>query len=236
MFTYGFKHGIKHSFAYMNNEPIDNFVKNAFFSSWEEDTFNIFDQVKDINGIAIDIGAWIGTTSMWLSHNFKNVIAIEADKESLKYLKLNLLESKCNNVFIYEQPIGKSNKKVYFGPRGSLLNESMSHIKNSKTNIHDIEIDSITFNDLKIPENSYIKFIKCDIEGGEEDIVEELLNFSIKNNSQVWLSFHLDWWTDKNLQRFENIFKNFNTNVSNPIDYIYKNPFGSILFTPINCS
>ncbi len=166
------------------DEATDNFAKNVF-QDWEKETFDIFDQVKDPNGIAIDLGAWIGTTAIWLSKNFNHVIAVDADQISLKCLKNNLEASNCFNVTICSQPIAKNSDYFIFGPRGKVLNESISCLKNESNNTNDYQIKGLTFKQLiddfiymnaEIT-NKKISFIKCDIEGGEENILEDILYF-----------------------------------------------------------
>ena len=225
------------------DEPTDHFTKNVF-QNWENDTFAIFDQVKDPEGIAIDIGAWIGTTAIWLSKNFKHVLAIDADKISLDCLQKNLIASECSNVAICSQPVAQTAQRVVFGPRGTELNESISYIKPQADKSDDYTIQAITFKQLihdyvytNEKYNSHsISFIKCDIEGGEENILEDILYFSYYNKIKVYLSFHLEWWKSKKITDFEYLFKFFKTNCphSNLIEYLQKNPWASVLFEPLD--
>ncbi len=53
----------------MDGSWVDDFLVYDF-KDWENDTFEVFEKVKNQEGIAIDIGAWIGTTAIWLSKNF----------------------------------------------------------------------------------------------------------------------------------------------------------------------
>jgi len=217
----------------------DNWVINAF-PTWESETFEIFEKVKDPQGIAIDIGAWIGTTAIWLSKNFNHVIAVDADKVSLQCLKNNLQASECFNVTICDQPVTQVNDYVIFGSRGETLNQSISYVKNEINNVFDYEIQGITLKELIQKfvyenddiSNKKISFIKCDIEGGEEDILEDILNFAYFNNVKVYMSFHYDWWKNKNIEQFDLLFKKFKSNCpdNNVIEHIKKNPFDSILF------
>ena len=80
-----------------------------------------------------------------------------------------------------------------------------------------------------------ISFIKCDIEGGEEFILQEILEFSLIHKCKVWMSFHLPWWTCKKITDFTELFKKFQVNIGSidVCDYINSNPFGSILFEPL---
>ena len=241
------KKNVLHKFVPFD-ELTDDFVINRF-AWWENETFDVFETVKDPNGIAIDIGAWIGTTAIWLSKNFHHVIAIDADPISLICMRQNLVASDCLNVSICEYPIAHLNKKVIFGTRWSRLNESVSYIKedleenNITLNGDDFIIPSLTFKQLLenyVYANPNLKahkisFIKCDIEGGEEDILEDILYYAYYNNIKVYMSFHLTWWKSKKIENFETLFKLFRTNCpsNNICEYIRDNPFTSLLLKAI---
>lgn len=212
------------------------------FPDWENETFDVFEQVKDDQSIAIDLGAWIGATAVWLSHNFRHVVAVEADRISLNCLGKNLAASDCPNVVICEKPVMHTTKEVIFGPRGSSLNQSVSYIKKVSDNPNDYTVQSTTFKQLvydyvyanKTLSTTNISFIKCDIEGGEENILEDVLHFAYYNNCKVYMSFHLSWWQKNNIDQFANLFSYFKTNcpTENVVNYIKSNPFCSLLFEP----
>lgn len=117
-----------------------------------------------------------------------------------------------------------------------------SYIKNESNNENDYPVQAITFKQLihdfvyanEDIKKSKITFIKCDIEGGEEDILEDILYFAYYNKTATYISFHIDWWKNKNIAEFEQLFKFFNTNCpeADIVNYIRKNPFASILFVP----
>ena len=225
------KHGVRHVFHDMGGDIGQWLIDN--FQTWEEHTFNVFEQVKSPNATALDIGAWIGTTAIWLAHNFANVVAVEPDPVSADFLKRNLVASGCTNVIICDRPISNVERDVVFGPRGHELNQSTSYIKAMQDNPNDVTIRTVTFDNLPIPEGANVTFVKCDIEGGEESILEDLLEFCIKNKSHAWVSFHLSWWKDQDIKRFFNLFSKFNTDVPDPISrLIHQDGFGSILFQP----
>src|ERR1700679_1912117 len=76
------KKGVIHKFLKADKEN-EYFVVDDF-PVWENETFDVFDQFKDDQGIAIDIGAWIGATTIWLSKNFHHVLAIEANTGAIQ--------------------------------------------------------------------------------------------------------------------------------------------------------
>jgi len=236
------KKDITHQFVRID-KPTDHFTQNVF-PVWENETFEIFDQVKDKEAIAIDIGAWIGTTAIWLAKNFHHVVAIEPDYKSVDCLKKNLAASDCWNFSLCDRPLSNRTENVIFGPRGPVLNESISYIKNRVDNDLEYTKKSITFKQLiydyiydqETLKNRSISFIKCDIEGGEEDVLEDILHFAYNNQCKVYLSFHLDWWKSKTINEFEYLFKYFKTNCPEKdiCQYLTQHPWASLLFEPLD--
>jgi FkbM family methyltransferase len=235
------KKNVTHHFVKFD-ESTDYFTSQVF-QNWENETFDVFEQVQDPEGIALDIGAWIGTTSIWLSKHFKHVVAVECDRISLTCLEKNLEASKCHNVSICPQPVAATTGPVIFGPRGSRLNESISSIKEHATHVEDKLLRPVTLKKIiydYVHSNSAltskkISFIKCDIEGGEEQILEDILHFCYHNQCSTYLSFHLTWWLHHTIRDFEPLFAHFETGFT-PSDlctHLESNPFASILFKPI---
>lgn len=235
------KEGVIHTFV-KSDEGTDHFILNAF-AYWEPETFEIFTEVKDPESIAIDLGAWIGTTSIWLANHFYHVIAVEADKVSLEWLQKNLTASECQNVTICDHPVYSTAENVIFGSQTDRLNESVSCIKNKAGKPDDYVVRSITFNQLVFDyvyadetlKDRKIGFIKCDIEGGEEHILEDLLSFVYYNKARALISFHLEWWKTKKISDFASLFKFFKTDCpyQDIVEYLESHPFESILFEPL---
>ena len=96
------KKGVDYNFVECGSNP-EWFVNN--FPTWEEETFNVFETVKNKHKIAIDIGGWIGATCIWLCHNFKHVMVFEADDLSRKSLQINCEASHCSNYTLINEPI-----------------------------------------------------------------------------------------------------------------------------------
>ncbi len=212
------------------------------FKTWEKDTFSVFRHYANKEKIVIDIGAWIGLTGIWLAKNNKSVICVEGDKEAVKSLRKNLDSSECDNYIILDKPIYSSNTDIIFGANCyrkdlvTTLNDSMSQIKKEITSSEDYKISAITLADiLKIVNINEIGLIKVDIEGGEENILLDLCKVCIENKIPILISFHVDWWINKDIKRFEDSFKRlkiYNVNFTeelNPIDCIQKEPFISLI-------
>jgi FkbM family methyltransferase len=232
---------------------------NPFYAI-DDEIYDVIDLVSDPNGLAIDLGSFIGITSIYLCNRFKKVISIEADKESLLDLKMNLEKSHCHNVTVINKAISNYSGTLLFGARGfdnvfgnmhDKVNVGTSTIKSEIDGPNVYEIESITLEEIisqYCESPSEVKFIKCDIEAGEENIFWDLLHFANMNNIYLYVSFHITWWKDKNIRRFDDSFEYFKgrmvcyaknpfertepTKIDNISDFLENNHYASILFLP----
>ena len=76
-----------------------------------------------------------------------------------------------------------------------------------------------------------LALIKVDIEGGEENIMVDVLSYSLAHNVPVYLSFHYSWWANKDISRFTAMFTKFKCGDCS--ERVVADPFISILFEPI---
>lgn len=224
-----------------DNTKIANWLKRTF-NAWEPFTFESFRQAANPNKIAIDVGSWIGLTGIWLCKNFKHVLCVEADKLSVKALEANLKASDCQNYSIIPYALYNSKTKLYFGPNSFIenptLNDSMSQLKTTTDKSDDYAIDTIIFSDIikDIPVDD-IGLLKVDIEGGEENIIEELMLFSTEHKIPILLSFHISWWKNKNVDRFVHLFEtctiktDSNDTVTNLSEFLTAHPFCTFFCT-----
>lgn len=241
---------VNYNFTKENNSSIscfDWFVDCFSRHAWEPETFDTFNGVKDTTTTALDIGAWIGPTTVWLSKHFKSVISIEADPIAYKALAANIVTSDCNNVTLINQPIYARKDNVVFGVNqfdpflaSEGLGASTSQIKPTPTNLTDSTRPTVTLECLKkYSDYDNISFVKVDIEGGEEHILEQLLVLSNEKKWKLYISFHYSWWKEKNIERIEPLLSQAKTikptsinqnNVSSEeiISFIIQNPFCSV--------
>jgi len=177
------------------NNPNLSFWKNIY-NNWNNEMFEIFDKYLSNDKIYIDIGGWIGATSMYCSRKSKHIYAIEADICAFNDMKGNL-KANCENNY-------------------TLINKTINNIDNAET----ITLETIIKNnniDL-----SNISLIKVDIKGGEENILNTLYDIHIKYGIPLYISFHYDLWNDKNLDRFHYLSKdNKNIIASSSICFIH---------------
>jgi FkbM family methyltransferase len=169
------------------------------------------------------------------------VISIEADTNAATALRNNVRDNNCNNVHIIEKAIyNNSAQKVYFGQNENSsegLGDSMSQCRVSSLNERDYSIDTITLKDIisLCEEKDSIKFVKVDIEGGEENILGDLFVYGSLHKWKVWVSFHYAWWKNKDINRFQSLLpllkrveiNNTEFDSLQLFDYVQNNQFGS---------
>ncbi len=211
--------GVNYVIDPKNNLKISNFegyIPSLIQGTWEPETFEVFDYVRNIDKSAIDIGAWIGSTTIWLSTAFKEVLAVDGDMVAVEALKANLKTSQCYNTYVLGRPLHSTSAEVVFGTnqyvphyREEGLGASTSQIKTSEFTQDDYVVETITLSQInEIFPLSQVGFVKVDIEGGEEVILEDLISLAKQYNWELWISFHLDWWKNRNIYRFTEIFNN----------------------------
>lgn len=156
----------------------DNFIHTDWlskdFPTWEDETFKVFDKYK--GKVAWDLGAWIGLTAIYLSKRFETVIALEPDlvayNAAVELLKFNNI----TNVKLFREAVSDIPRKLSICSAG----DSMSAL-----NDEGIDITCITVRELQ-ELFGYPDFIKCDIEGAERFVANDLLDMGCP----TFISFH----------------------------------------------
>ena len=219
----------------LDGSPRDDFWLEKYLN-WENETFDVFDSYVKPNTTVIDIGSWFGPSVLYLSSLGAKVIAVEADRESVEVLKNNINLNKFQ-VKIIHKAIYKYNTGVYFG-ENAFRNDNMnvnlkantSQIVSENCTVIKYQTESITFDELLQYVDTEISLIKVDIEGGEEHILRDVLNFCSKYNVPAYITFNLSWWSEEgrtNFHEFKDLFSLFNKDVQQVIN----SPVISLVFS-----
>lgn len=194
------------------------FWKNVKEGKWEVETFEIFEKFLSPNSPYIDIGAWLGPTTLYGCQLARHCHAIEPDPQSFKQLRYNVgvnpnLKSK---ITIYNHCLSDKNEKIKFGNRTSFGNSTSSILFGDHK--ASILIDSFTLEEFfKKNEITDYNFIKMDIEGGESLVIPQAKDFLEKEKPTIHLSLHPHFFNNcekdceeiiKSLSFYKNIFDN----------------------------
>jgi len=151
--------------------------------SWDKETFNWIERNK--GGLNFwDIGAWIGPFSLYGSKIFTNVFAFEPDFVAANVLAEHIKDNNISNIKLIREGLYKEEGVVEFGFIGGKFGDSLSSINHKSPN--GIKIKTTTI-DKMVSLYGRPDFLKIDIEGGEEYLIDDLVkhkfnSFCMSNN------------------------------------------------------
>lgn len=182
---------VRKGVEYTVAEGHDWFWKMFEDGTWEPETFKIFDKCLDPEKTFVDIGAWIGPTTLYAAPRSKQVFAFEPDPVAYRSLTQNLEFNKAENVVPY--PVAVSNKwqGLNFGAKTQLGDSMSSEIwaKEGGMQVPAVSLEAIVV-DLQP------SFIKIDIEGGEKFLFENSILALSQWKPTIHLSLHTPSFAD----------------------------------------
>jgi FkbM family methyltransferase len=179
--------------------PIFNY--NGFDCSWRnyneffvDDIYRNFN-INDLDTV-IDIGANVGLFAKYMySKGSNKVVLVEANPNLESNIK-NMLDNDYNRSSVYLSPIFSEKKKVTFNYSSSnsaigsiAFDSSMGLDYDSLTN--QMELETITLDEIIEKENlDRISLLKCDIEGGEYDLIPSLTDKQMSMIDKFMIEIH----------------------------------------------
>ena len=176
----------------VNFEPFDCSFRNyiEFFSDDIYGSFNLNDM-----DTVIDVGANIGLFAKYMyAKDAKKVILVEANPLLDKNIK-TVLGSDYENSPVYLAPLTgkKQNIKFHYSTKNSTIGTHT--FDNSNPSYSDLDstmdLETITFDEI-VNENNLtnISLFKCDIEGGEYELIESLTDEQMNMIEKFIIEFH----------------------------------------------
>jgi len=124
----------------------------------------------------VDIGANVGVTALVLAQiPGARVTCYEPDPQNCALLRENVENNGLKNVTVREAAVGPSNGKLPFRLHAESTGGSLAP-NSSSSDAKMTSVDAVTL-DLAVAEsagNGEIALLKCDCEGGEYDLIEQL--------------------------------------------------------------
>lgn len=161
---------------------------------WEKFMHKYFKLYSDKNKVALDIGANIGTHSVYLSDFFYEVHSFEPQIAVFKLLESNIKLNKCANIKAHNFGLGSSDKYEHLEKYDIEKPTNQGGIGIDKTGQSNGETITIKVLDKLNLQN--IGFIKIDVEGYELNVLKGSIN-TIKNNKPV-IVIELNYKTKNN--------------------------------------
>lgn len=135
------------------------------------------------NHTFIDVGGHIGTQSLPYSRLFQKVIAFEPNLKSYHFFKENIKRNHIQNITLYNKGVFNTTTTCKL-IQHSRCNSGCFYIKECEKNDKDA-IDVIKLDDLEIPENENVDFIKIDTEGSEIYVLEGATELIMKDKPLI---------------------------------------------------
>lgn len=132
--------------------------------------------------ISLDIGANIGSHSIFFSNYFKRVLSFEPVKRTFKILELNT--EKIKNINLFNLALSDTSKKsmIYVNHSAS----GLSSLENKSESFLKEEINTQILDDLNVLKKDEIGLIKIDVEGHEINVLKGGME-TIKKTSPLLL-------------------------------------------------
>jgi FkbM family methyltransferase len=159
-------------------------------NEWEMDTLSLYSEYLQSGTHYCDIGAWVGPTVIFAHHLGARVTCFEPDIYAYEKLLANLRLNNLFDVRCFNLALGSSNGFREMGAMISSLGKSSTSFLGTKS-LHKISVPCLKW-DAVIDLFSLPKFdfIKIDIEGGEVELIPEMLGYFSEFSPMVLLSCH----------------------------------------------
>lgn len=151
--------------------------------------FNIYEQFyrPKKGDVVVDAGAFVGMFAVKAAKAVGDkgtVIAIEPEKENVKFLERNVEENKLENVIVVDKALWseKGKRMLYLDYRSAA---SLVYLRDRCS---DIEVD--TLDNIIGKLNTDVDYIKMDVEGAELEVLRGAYNTLKKNLSIIIGAYH----------------------------------------------
>lgn len=185
------------------------FFWDVFISSWEPFTLSWIKNYSDNSKAFLDIGAWIGPTSLWASSFYKSVYSFEPDPVAYDHLVKNS-ELNADNINTFNAAITSTGEDIEIYSRGG-LGSSMTSMYTGDFLFGSVKGFSLS-EALKLDD---FGLIKIDIEGGERLLIDKLVEELSNNPIDLIFSFHYLFYVNPEedfnyiISRLGEVYSNF---------------------------
>jgi FkbM family methyltransferase len=178
----------------VNGTVYNPFWKDLNSGEWEQETFEIIDYFVSDNSKTLDIGCWAGPISLYMAAKGAQVYSIDPDPIAYEIFIENLKLNPSLNVQIHPFNLAITSKNQYVNlyARKVYGYSSSSILKRSRDTVGNICVKGICFDEfIRLANLKRIDFIKMDIEGGEFEVLPDIIPAMEKLGlPTIYISFH----------------------------------------------
>ena len=179
---------------FRNDDPIGSCLQ--YYGEWAQQEFDLFDQLLTPTSNVIDIGANIGTHSVYFSRKCQEglVMSIEPQMFIFEILAANLLLNGCYNVMPMHAACSSETKQLSMNNinpfHGKKINYGEFKINSSNTSgilTNCVKLDSLM---SQVIGQKKVNFIKLDVEGHEEEVLSGGENLMRSHRPMMYIEFN----------------------------------------------
>lgn len=164
------------------------FWRKANSGRWEADTFEFIRRHAGPDLTFVDIGAWIGPMTIFVSKHASRVVALEPDPVAHKDLVENV-RLNGGNVDVWHVGVDNQEGKLTLYAAAGLGQSTSSAVK--VEGAEEINIPVVTFDQVSERVGGAKRVIvKIDIEGHEFTVADNLIAFAKRHKAPMHLSVH----------------------------------------------
>ena len=171
-------------------------------STWEPHTMAVLKRFLRDDKTMLDVGAWIGPTTLFGAHLAREVIALEPDPVAFNELAGNIALNRdvSSRITILKACLAPTTGPValysggFYHKEQSAFGDSMSSLLSSpeSTDQNSVDAQGVSIDDIeKGYDCASLGFIKMDVEGGEYLLLPVLRDFLATYRPTVFVSFHV---------------------------------------------
>jgi FkbM family methyltransferase len=172
----------------------EEFWLSASKGKWEPETFRVFDAYLSSDSVFVDIGAWVGATTLYAASIANRVLCFEPDPRACARLRQNLKlnPSLEERVILRQAAVAAEDSVRRLFCRWNWGDSGSSMLTRIRDRGSSVEVQTSRLETVISQEGiDKICFIKMDIEGGEFEVLPELLDTLVRQMPTLYISFHL---------------------------------------------
>jgi FkbM family methyltransferase len=180
------------------------FWRDVSRGRWEPGTFRFLERSLRPDSIFLDVGAWIGPTTLYAARRCRRVYCFEPDPEAYRHLLWNLSRNRASNVVCFEAALARtSGMRRLWGHEGalgtshsSLLAPERERLPNEQpgrveTAFAPTQVRTIGWDDwMREKRPGRIDCIKMDIQGGEFELLPAMRDYLAAERPALHVSVH----------------------------------------------
>lgn len=170
------------------------FWDNVNQGVWEPETFEIFDRCLSPETLMLDIGAWIGPTSLYGVQRAKECIAFEPDPVAFEALEKNVAANKKSKwagaLTVKNAGINKDGASFELGGRRDGGDSQSSALFPNRRTTWMVKAHRLQDVLAEHADQGQPVFLKIDIEGGEYELLPAISEILVDPGITAYISFH----------------------------------------------